>query len=117
MSEPTEIYGISVNVPASHLEELMDAVDSVMDPLYPNYRRSFCYWPVKGTWKTMEGAQPYNGKVGEITVADEMRLKFVCRKEDVGAVLRKIDEVHPYEEPAVDVVPQIAWRSLTDLSL
>ncbi|MBO4503087.1 MAG: hypothetical protein J5707_05520, partial [Candidatus Methanomethylophilus sp.] len=90
MSSSAEIYGIAVNVPASHLEILMDAIDSVMEPLYPGYRRSFCYWPVKGTWKTMEGANPYNGKVGEITVADELRLKFVCRKEDVEKVLRKI---------------------------
>lgn len=117
MSSSAEIYGIAVNVPASHLEILMDAIDSVMEPLYPGYRRSFCYWPVKGTWKTMEGANPYNGKVGEITVADEMRLKFVCGKEDLEKVLGKIEEVHPYEEPAVDVTPQIAWRSLTAPSL
>ncbi len=94
----------------------MDAIDSVMEPLYPGYRRSFCWWPVKGTWKTEEGAHPYNGKAGEITVADEIRLKFVCKKEDLPAVLKKIDEVHPYEEPAVDVMPQVAWRSFIPLS-
>lgn len=111
-SGPEEIYGISVNVPESHLQILMDAIDSVMDPVYPGYRRCFYYHPVKGTWKTMEGADPYNGKVGEITVAEEMHLKFVCRKEDLRKIMKIIDEVHPYEEPAVDVVPQLGWRSL-----
>ena len=38
-------------------------------------------------------------------------------KEDLEKVLCKIEEVHPYEEPAVDVTPQIAWRSLTAPSL
>ncbi len=94
----------------------MDAIDSVMEPLYPGYRRSFCYWPVKGTWTTMEGARPYNGRIGEATVADEVRLRFVCREEDLPAVLKKIDEVHPYEEPAVDVMPQVSWRSFIPLS-
>lgn len=117
MSSSAEIYGIGVNVPASHLEILMDAIDEVMEPLYPNYSRSFCYYPVKGTWRTEKGAHPYNGKAGEITVADEMRLRFVCRKKDLQKVLGAIEKVHPYEEPAIDVIPQIAWRSLTDPSL
>lgn len=39
-------------------------------------------------------------------------MKFVCRGEDLQNVLRKIDEVHPYEEPAVDVFEEIPWRSL-----
>ena len=108
---------MAVNIPPEFADRLMDAIDSVMEPVYPGYRRCFYYYPVKGTWKTMEGANPYNGRVGEITVADEMRLKFVCRKEDVERVLSKIEEVHPYEEPAVDVTPQIAWRSLTAPSL
>ena len=48
----------------------------------------------------------------KITVADEIRIKFVCREGDIAAVLQKIREVHPYEEPAIDVVPQIGWKEL-----
>ncbi|MCQ2084803.1 MAG: hypothetical protein MJZ21_01490 [archaeon] len=94
----------------------MDAIDSVLEPVYPGYRRCFYYMPVKGTWIPVEGSNPYDGKIGEISVADEVHLKFVCRKEDLSKVLKKIDEVHPYEEPAVDVVPQLGWRSLIDPS-
>lgn len=90
----------------------MDAIDSVIEPTCPGYCRCFYYFPVKGTWKTLDGANPYNGTVGEITVADEMLLKFICRKEELSGVLSQIDKVHPYEEPAVDVVPQLAWRSM-----
>ena len=43
---------------------------------------------------------------------DEVRLEFVVGKEDLERVLETIDRIHPYEEPAVDVVPQIGWRSL-----
>lgn len=110
MSE--KIYGIEVCVPPEALDALMDAIDEVLEPLYPGYSRCFSYFPSKGTWRTEEGAHPYNGETGEITVADEYRLKFVCREKDLGKVLETIDRVHPYEEPAVDVIPQIAWRSL-----
>lgn len=115
--EYSEVFGVAVNVPASHLEILMDAIDSVMEPVYPGYRRSFYYYPVKGTWKTLEGSNPYIGTPGEISVEDEVHLKFICRKEDLSEVLKTIDKVHPYEEPAVDVVPQLGWRSLIDPSL
>ncbi len=113
---PTEIYGVSVSVPKEYMESLMDAIDSVLEPVYPGYRRCFYYFPVKGTWKTEEGAHPFDGTPGEITVADEMVLKFVCRKENLKAVLSQIDKVHPYEEPAVDVIPQVGWRSFLSSS-
>ena len=109
--ESDQIYGIALDVPADYLEEMMDAIDEVMEPVYPGYRRCFSYFPIKGTWKTMEGAHPYDGRVGEITVSDEVRLELVCKPEHLKAVLETIVRVHPYEEPGVDVIPQIAWRS------
>lgn len=42
-------YRISVNIPSGLEEGLMDAIDEVMEPLYPGYRRCFCSWSVKGT--------------------------------------------------------------------
>ena len=107
-----KVYGICVSVPPEALKELMDAIDGAMEPLYPGYSYCFSVTPSKGYWRTEEGSHPYNGKVGEITEADEMRLRFVCREKDLENVLRTIDRVHPYEEPAVDVIPQIAWRSI-----
>ncbi len=110
MSE--KVYGIEVSVPPEALDGLMDAIDEVLEPLYPGYSRCFSYFPSKGTWRTEPGSHPYNGKEGEITTADEYRLRFVCREKDLKAVLEVIDRVHPYEEPAVDVIPQEPWRSL-----
>lgn len=112
MAEPDWIYGIAVDVPEEFLDRLMDAIDAVMEPVYPGYRRCFSYFPVTGTWIPQEGSDPYDGEIGKISRADEIRLKFVCRKEDLERVLSVIDEMHPYEEPAVDVIPQMAWRSL-----
>ena len=83
-SRDCDIYGVAVNIPPEFADRLMDAIDSVMEPVYPGYRRCFYYYPVKGTWKTMESAKPYDGVPGEITVAEEIRIKFVCRKEDIA---------------------------------
>jgi hypothetical protein len=112
MPADPEAYKIGVNIPPEFLDELLDAVNEVMEPLYPGYDRTFCYWLVKGTWRPLEGSDPYDGKVGEISVADETRVEFAVKKKDLERVLSVIAEVHPYEEPAVDVIPMIPWRSI-----
>ena len=112
MQEGTEVYKIGVNLPPEFLERMMDSVNDVMEPLYPKYDRTFMYWPVKGTWRPLPGADPYNGTIGEIETADEIRLEFAVKKKDLEIVLRTIAEVHPYEEPAVDVIPMLSWRDI-----
>ncbi|MDC7951253.1 hypothetical protein PAA26_04175 [Methanomassiliicoccaceae archaeon COG_1] len=36
----------------------------------------------------------------------------MVRRRDLPGVLAAIDRAHPYEEPAVDVFPEVPWRSL-----
>ena len=106
------VYKVCVNIPPGFLDVLMDSLEEAVEPLFPKYSRAFCYWPVKGTWRTLEGAQPYDGSVGEITVADEMRLEFAVNPEDLEKAVDTIRRVHPYEEPAIDVIPMADWKSI-----
>lgn len=108
-----QAYKIGVNIPLGTEQGFMDAVNEVMGPLYPGYDRCFCWWTVEGTWRPLEGSDPYQGTVGEIERAQETRIEFAVRGEDLEAVVRRIAEVHPYEEPAIDVIPMVAWKSLT----
>ena len=105
-------YRISVNIPSGLEEGLMDAIDEVMEPLYPGYRRCFCSWSVKGTWIPVEGSHPYIGEIGRREECDEVRIEFAVREEDLRAVVKRISEVHPYDEPAIDVVPLIPWKEV-----
>ena len=90
MPADSEIYKVGVCIPPEFLDRLMDSVNEVMEPLYPGYDRAFSYWPVKGTWRTLPGSHPYNGRVGEISTADEIRLEFAVKKKDLAHVLERI---------------------------
>ncbi len=105
-------YRISVNVPEGTEQSVMDAINEVMQPLYPGYDRCFCWWTVNGTWRPLPGSEPYIGEVGRIEVCSETRIEFAVREEDLEKVVSRIVEVHPYEEPAIDVVPMIPWKDL-----
>ena len=109
---PATAYKIGVNVPPGTEQEMMDSIDEVMSPLYPGYERCFCWWIVRSTWKPAEGSHPYIGEVGRIEIADEVRIEFAVREEDLEAVVSRIAEVHPYEEPAIDILPMIPWKSV-----
>ncbi len=106
------VYRIGVNIPPEFLEGMMDSLEAAVQPLYPGYSRAFCYWPVKGTWRTLEGSNPYNGRVGEITVADEIRLEFAVKEDDLRIAVETVRDNHPYEEPAIDVIPMADWKSI-----
>ncbi len=113
--DATVVYKIAVNIPEDRMEEMMNVLDNVVRPIYPGYDHVFCWWPVTGCWRPLEGSSPFLGKVGEVETAREMRVEFAVLEEDLRSVVEAVRGAHPYEEPTIDVIPIIPWRSLTTL--
>jgi hypothetical protein len=110
----TAMFKISVSIPSEFADALMDSVTKVAEPIYPGYDRVFSIFQVKGTWRALEGSSPYNGEVGKITEADELRIEFAVKEKDLKATISTIVGVHPYEEPGIDVIPMIGWKSVLE---
>lgn len=108
----SDVLKIAVSVPESHLKAIMDALDGVIEPIYPGYDHVFSWWPVKSSWRPLDGSSPYDGRIGDITVADEYRLEFAVKRRDLGAAVEAVRRAHPYEEPAIDVIPMIPWKTV-----
>jgi len=89
---------------------MMDALDGVMTPLDPRYRRVFTYHPMTVTWTATENSRPAVGEKGVPQTYNGLMLEFLVKTDDLDRVLETIDRVHPYEEPVVDVIPEIFWR-------
>ena len=105
-------FKIAFTVPEEYSEKLMDAINSVITPFFPEYERAFCITKVIGTWKPLNGAHPFKGRIGEIEIVNELKIEFIIHEDDLKTVLRTIKELHPYEEPAIDVIPCLEWRSI-----
>ena len=91
---------------SEHTEQLIDALAAAGAGALGDYRR--CAWTSEGTgtFTPLPGAQPTVGRVGEVEVVAETRVEMVvpaARREEVVAALRA---VHPYEEPAFDLLAQ-----------
>ena len=60
-----------------------------------------------GTFKPNENANPYIGEQNKLEYVEEEKLEVICDIEKVKDVINELRKVHPYEEPAIDIVPLI----------
>jgi len=60
---------------------------------------------VTGTWIPLEGASPYDGEIGKLSNAAEIKAEFRCRSADRERVEAIIRSVHPYEVPVINFIP------------
>ena len=103
-------FRVSVLIEPDALREMMDALDGVMTPLDPRYRRVFTYHPATVTWTAAENSHPAAGEKGVPQTFEGLVLEFLVGADDLDRVLETIDRIHPYEEPVVDVIPEMFWR-------
>lgn len=108
----SEIYKVAVSVPEKLVEKMMNEIDPVLTSPSHNYRRCFYIIDCTGTWIPQEGSSSYIGTIGKKEYSREKKVEFVVRREDIKKVLLKISEIHPYEEPAIDVIPCTDWKSM-----
>ncbi|MDR1616834.1 MAG: Nif3-like dinuclear metal center hexameric protein [Syntrophomonadaceae bacterium] len=102
------LYKLVVFVPQTHLEAVRTAVYEAGAGHIGNYSDCGFYTRGTGTFRPLEGAEPYTGNVGQLEYADEFRLETIVRKNQAPQVLSAVLEAHPYEEVAYDLLPLAA---------
>jgi hypothetical protein len=98
------MYKLCVYVPEEHLEELKRALFDAGAGRIGDY--SDCCWQVLGTgqFRPGPGSTPFVGEQGEVEWVEEYRVEMVCAEDSVDAVIAALRAVHPYEEPAFDLL-------------
>lgn len=107
MQFDVEKVKIFVTIPVENVEEVRNAVCESGAGIIGNY--SYCTSSTKslGTFIPNENANPYIGKSDILEIVEEEKLEFICDVNNVKKVLTELRKVHPYEEPAIDIVPLI----------
>lgn len=96
---------LEIFVPQDHALKLADALSEIGVGVIGNYDHCVALTPVRGFFRPREGANPFEGKVGELNEVAEYKLEVNCKRELVKDALEVIKRVHPYEEPLTNVVP------------
>ncbi len=98
------MYKIQVYLPLESIDPIREAIKKAGGGRIGNYAGCMSWWQVHSAWTTLEGANPYNGTIGEETEEDEYILQCRVDESHLRDVICTIKVVHPYEEPVIDVV-------------
>ena len=98
---------IFVTVPVENVNEVREAVCNAGAGIIGEY--TFCTSSTKsiGTFIPSENANPHIGERNKLEFVEEEKLEFVCDIEKVKSVIKELRKSHPYEEPAIDIIPLI----------
>lgn len=98
---------IIVTIPIENVNEVRNAICEAGAGVIGNYTHCSMSTKCIGTFKPTEEANPYIGERNNLEFVEEEKLEVVCSVNIVKSVISKLREVHPYEEPAIDIVPLI----------
>ena len=97
-------YKLVTFVPEEQLEKVSNALFDAGAGRIGRYSSCSFRTSGRGTFLGGEGTNPTVGQPGRVEQAAEVRLETVVPIDRVGAVVRALRAVHPYEEPAFDLV-------------
>ncbi|KUO51451.1 MAG: NGG1p interacting factor NIF3 [Desulfitibacter sp. BRH_c19] len=100
-----KLLKLVVFVPMSHVEHVKMSMGNAGAGWIGGY--SHCVFGTQGigSFKPLEGTNPYLGSTGEIEDVEEMRLETIVPEKILKTVLKSVLKEHPYEEVAYDIYP------------
>jgi dinuclear metal center YbgI/SA1388 family protein len=96
---------LAVFVPRGTKDKVIDALSASGAGVVGLYERCAFMAGGTGTYRGLAGSNPTIGKAGKVEFADEIRVEMRLPESLAEAVVRTLEEVHPYEEPAYDLYP------------
>ncbi len=98
---------IIVTIPLENVEEVRNAICEAGAGVIGNYTHCSMSTKCVGTFKPTDAANPYIGEKNNLEFVDEEKLEVVCDVKKVKEVVSILRKSHPYEEPAIDIIPLI----------
>lgn len=103
-ARPAPLDKLTVYVPVGDAERLRAALAQAGAGRIGDYDSASFSTPGEGRFRPLAGADPTIGEVGRLELVDEVRVEVVLARAQRTAVVAAMLAVHPYEEPAYDVV-------------
>ena len=97
---------IRVVAPKDIAEIVREALVRAGAGVQGNYSQCSFSYPVTGRFLAEKGANPAIGEIGKLQIVEEEVIETICHTDKVTEVIRAVKAVHPYEEPAIDIVPR-----------
>lgn len=105
-------FKIEVYIPYNFTDKIREALNDIGIGKVGNYDNCICVSEVKGIFRPLKGSDPYLGFEDRLCEVLENKVETICKKEDVKRVVKTIEEVHPYDEPLINIIPLLDIEDL-----
>ena len=96
---------LEIFVPQEHALKIRDELAKIGVGVIGNYDHCVAMTAVRGFFRPLQGADPFEGEVGNISEVAEYKVEVNCKRDSVEEAIKVIRSVHPYEEPLINVMP------------
>jgi hypothetical protein len=96
---------LEIFVPQEYALKVRDELAKIGVGVIGNYDHCVALTTVRGFFRPLQGADPFEGEVEKISEVAEYKLEVNCKRELVEEAIKVIRRVHPYEEPLINVIP------------
>lgn len=98
---------IVVFVPKGYEDQVRTAMGSKGAGHIGNYSNCTFQLFGTGTFRPLEGTNPFIGEKGQLEKVEEFRLETIVPEEKLPVVIKSMLDAHPYEEVAYDLYPLV----------
>jgi len=98
-------FKLEIFCPETSVDEILEALATAHAGEIGNYDHCATISQVQGSYRPLEGANPAIGEVGKLLMDGECKIEVNCREEFIAEAIQAVREVHPYEEPVINVIP------------
>ncbi|EJO5348662.1 cytochrome C biogenesis protein [Clostridium botulinum] len=101
-----DFFKIEIFIPEEYIKELRKSLNDIGAlTIGGDYDNCMAVSKINGSFRPLEGSNPFNGKIGEICKVEEYKIEFCCTKEVLKNTITTIKKVHPYEIPVINIIP------------
>ena len=98
-------FKLEIFAPAEAVDEILEVLAATHAGEIGNYDHCTSITQVDGSYRPLEGATPAVGEVGKLFFGGEVKIEVNCREGYLMEAIQAVRDVHPYEEPVINVIP------------
>lgn len=99
------LFKVIVFTPVDYAQQVVDALSDAGAGHIGNYSHCTFQAPGQGTFKPLEGTDPFIGTQDKIEHVEELKIETIVPENILHDVIEQMIEAHPYEEVAYDIFP------------
>jgi dinuclear metal center YbgI/SA1388 family protein len=97
------LYKVITFVPENYIDKFLETFTEKDISVIGKYKACSFYSKGTGTFFPLDNAEPFCGEKGILNKVVELKIEIQTSSSNLNRVVQCIKEIHPYEEPLIDI--------------